>query len=212
MTEIGDIIKRERLQHRLSQRKLAMRASVSNTAISDMESGKIPRPSADLLVKVSRGLGIAVAPLFKAAGYLESEMILAERFTAVPIIGVIHAGNPLLAIQEKDGEEEVPTQIVQNGNYYFLRVRGDSMIGLGIMPDSLVLVRQCDEPVSAGAIGVVIEHRDDACVKIVKYDKDEVILRSANPDYPDRRIHRSNVQIIGEVVEVRTRFPLRPNA
>lgn len=211
MSEIGQIVKRERLQRRLSQRKMAQRAGLSNTAISDVESGKNPRPSADLLVKAARGLGIEVAPLLVASGYLEAEALPSERFVAVPIIGVIHAGNPLLAIQEKDGEEEVSLRQAQHGNHYFLRVRGDSMTGLGIMPGSLVLVRNSEGEVPAGAVAVVIEQREDACVKIVKYDRDEVILRSANPDFPDRRLHRSEVQIIGEVVEVRTRYPLRTN-
>jgi len=208
MSAVGQIIKQERQQRKLSQRKLALHAAVSNTAISDLESGKIPRPSADLLVKVAHGLDVEVAPLLAAAGYLDSEVWPPEHsFTTVPILGVIHAGNPLLAIQEQDGAEEVPMRLVRNGAYYFLRVRGDSMVGLGIMPGSLVLVRQSDEEVPAGTIAVVIENRDDACVKVVKYDHDDVILRSANPDYPDRRQHRANVKIIGQVIEVRTSIP-----
>jgi len=207
MSAIGQLVKREREKRGWTQRQLAIYAGVSNTAISDMESGKSPRPSADLLVKVSRGFGIDVAPMLVATGYLDSTAMPRDRFVTVPIIGVIRAGPPLMAIQEEDGGEEVPEHTVKSEGYYFLRVRGDSMTGLGIMPGSLVLVRPAVE-VPSGAIAVVIENRDDACVKIVKYDGDRVILRSANPDYPDRRIPREEMQVIGEVVEVRTKLPL----
>ncbi|MHB9110767.1 MAG: LexA family protein [Armatimonadota bacterium] len=207
MTAIGELLKREREKRGWTQRQLAIYAGVSNTAISDTESGKSPRPSADLLVKVSRGLGIDVAPLLVATGYLDSTAMPRERFVTVPIIGIIRAGPPLMAIQEEDGGEEVPEHTVKSEGYYFLRVRGDSMTGLGIMPGSLVLVRPTVE-VPSGTVAVVIENRDDACVKVVKFDGDRVILRSANPDYPDRKLQCSEVQVIGEVVEVRTRLPL----
>jgi len=208
MSAIGQLIKREREQRGWTQRQLATCAEVSNTAISDVESGKTPRPTAGLLLKVAHGLHIEVAPLLAAAGYLESA--LRDRFVKVPIIGVIHAGPPALAIQEQggDGVEEVPEHTLKSGNYYFLRVRGDSMTGLGIMPGSLVLVHQVPE-VPSGAIAVVLEHQDDACVKIVKYENHHIILRSANPRYPDRRLPLDVVQVIGEVLEVRTKLPLQ---
>ena len=59
----------------------------------------------------------------------------------VPILGRVTAGMPILAVEEHIGY--VPFEpAAGGGEYYALRIRGDSMIGVGIMDDDLVIIRQ----------------------------------------------------------------------
>ena len=84
------------------------------------------------------------------AGYLEPNEHKSRALTPVsgpsmvprvPILGRVTAGMPILAVEEHIGY--VPFEpAAGGGEYYALRIRGDSMIGVGIMDDDLVIIRQ----------------------------------------------------------------------
>ncbi len=72
----------------------------------------------------------------------------------VPILSRVTAGMPILAVEEHIGD--VPFEpAAGGGEYYALRIRGDSMIGVGIMDDDLVIIRQ-------DITGAQRRHRDRA--------------------------------------------------
>jgi transcriptional regulator with XRE-family HTH domain len=68
---IAEIIKRLREEKHYSQRKLASLSGVSNTEISRIENGQRPKPSPDVLKKLSPHLGIDYNNLMNIAGYIE---------------------------------------------------------------------------------------------------------------------------------------------
>jgi len=115
----------------------------------------------------------------------------------VPILGRVTAGMPILAVEEHIGY--VPFEgAVGGGEYYALRIRGESMIGVGIMDGDLVIVRQ-DLSARNGDI-VIALLEDEATCKTLSVMPDGVWLLPENPAYPP--IDGTGCQILGVVKAV----------
>lgn len=115
----------------------------------------------------------------------------------VPILGRVTAGMPILAVEEHIGY--VPFEgAVGGGEYYALRIRGESMIGVGIMDSDLVIVRQ-DLSARNGDI-VIALLEDEATCKTLSVMPDGVWLLPENPAYPP--IDGTGCQILGVVKAV----------
>jgi len=123
------------------------------------------------------------------------------RRNQVPVVGSVAAGSPILA------EECIEDYITFDtdglaGEHFALRVRGQSMLGAGILPDDLVIVHQQQE-VRNGEI-VVALFEDEATVKTLRRKDGEVWLMPENDDYEP--IDGRHAQIIGKVVAVVRRY------
>ncbi len=70
MNSIGDYIKQQREQAKISLRQLAEQAGVSNPYLSQIERG-LRKPSAEILQQIAKGLRISAAALYVQAGILE---------------------------------------------------------------------------------------------------------------------------------------------
>jgi len=70
MSGIGDYIREQREQARISLRQLAEQAGVSNPYLSQIERG-LRKPSADILQQIAKGLRISAEALYVQAGILE---------------------------------------------------------------------------------------------------------------------------------------------
>ena len=119
----------------------------------------------------------------------------------IPILGTVAAGVPLYAEQNILGYEDVPGSLVKSGEYFFLIVRGDSMIGSRILPGDKVLIRK--QPlVENGEIALVLVNGDEATLKRVKYLDGTAILYPDNPSYSPMIYPVSDVEIVGYVAQV----------
>lgn len=117
----------------------------------------------------------------------------------VPLIGTIAAGAPLLAVENVETYLAVPEEIVRKSSGLFaLRVQGDSMTGDGILPGDLVIIRQQQSAESGELAAVLIG--DEATVKRLRIDDEQVTLIPSNPAYPPIRVERDGAAIIGKVV------------
>jgi repressor LexA len=100
----------------------------------------------------------------------------------VPVIGSVAAGTPILAEENIEGFVSISTSLAKRGgNYFLLRVRGDSMDEAGINDGDFVLVRQ--QAVAETGDRVVALIDDEATVKEFHPQDDVVVLkpRSSNP-------------------------------
>lgn len=120
--------------------------------------------------------------------------------TIVPIIGAIRAGTPLLARETVEGYKATPKENVQAGDYFYLRVKGDSMAGR-IQEGDLVLIR-CQEEVENGEIAVVMVNDEEATLKRVYRTNGQLVLQSDNTNYAPIIIDSGEVRICGKVVKV----------
>ena len=115
----------------------------------------------------------------------------------VPIVGNVAAGSPILA-QECIEDYLTFDTGSRSGEFFALRVRGESMLGVGILPDDLVVVRR-QQTANNGEI-VVALIGDEATVKTFKKQNGEIWLLPANPDY--QPIDGRECEVLGKVVAV----------
>ena len=118
----------------------------------------------------------------------------------LPLIGAIAAGGPMLA--EQDIEEYVPMPATTKGDF-LLRVKGESMIEVGILDGDLVIVQRAQDARN-GEIVVALagddESADEATVKTFYREKGRVRLQPENASLEP--IFAAHVQILGRVVGV----------
>lgn len=119
----------------------------------------------------------------------------------VPVVGNVAAGSPIWA--EECIEDYVSFQTGPHPEEYFaLKVRGESMLHAGILPDDLVVVHR-QEQASSGEI-VVALFEDEATVKTLSRKDGKVWLLPENPDYSP--IDGTMAQILGKVVGLIRRY------
>lgn len=111
----------------------------------------------------------------------------------IPIVGVVTAGLPILAVENQEG-----TMAWDAPGCFALRIRGDSMIGAGILDGDKVVVR----PQSTADDGQIVVARlgDEATVKRLRRRQGEIWLMPENENYSP--INGSDAEIIGVVKAV----------
>ena len=123
------------------------------------------------------------------------------RENQVPVLGDVAAGSPILA-QECIEEYLTFDTGGLSGEHFALRVRGESMLYAGILPDDLVVVHR-QETFREGDI-VVALFEDEATVKTLHRENGHIWLLPENPDY--QPIDGEGAALLGRVVAVIRRY------
>ena len=119
----------------------------------------------------------------------------------VPIVGSVAAGSPILAQECIEDYLTFDTQGM-SGEHFALRVRGESMLGAGILPGDLVVVHRQQEAYSGEIVVALFE--DEATVKTYRVKDGRVWLMPENPEY--QPIDGTYAEIIGKVAAVVRRY------
>lgn len=127
----------------------------------------------------------------------------------IPVFGTVRAGIPLDAITDILDYEEIPQEMARQGEYFGLRVKGDSMLP-DIREDDIVIVRQQPD-VENGDTAIVLINGDEATVKRVTKSSAGLTLIPANSQYAPMvysmlDVATLPVKILGKVVEIRRRL------
>ena len=120
-------------------------------------------------------------------------IVTTQRPGQIPVIGVVTAGIPILAVENQEG-----TLTWDAPGCFALRVRGDSMINAGILSGDLVIVRP-QQSADDGQI-VVARIEDEATVKRLHRRKGKIWLMPENDNYDP--IDGTEAEIIGLVKAV----------
>lgn len=115
----------------------------------------------------------------------------------VPVVGNVAAGTPILAQECIEDYISFDTG-GKDGEYFALRVRGESMLNAGILPGDLVVVHQQREAHNGEIVVALLE--DEATVKRLNRKNGEVWLMPENPDY--QPIDGRYATILGKVSAV----------
>jgi len=127
----------------------------------------------------------------------------------VPVLGDVPAGIPLEAIQDVLDWEEISEEMARAGEYFALRIRGDSMEPKFSEGDVVIVRKQ--EAVDNGQVAVVMVNGNDATVKKFYKTPAGVMLVGNNPTFPPlnytpEQVEQLPVRVIGRVVELRAKF------
>jgi repressor LexA len=117
---------------------------------------------------------------------------------AVPVIGDIAAGTPIMAAEHVDDLLRLPRELTGRGTVFALRVRGDSMIEAAICDGDTVVVRQQQEAHSGQIVAAMID--EEATVKVYRRRGGHVLLEPRNPAY--EVIDGDRATVLGVVVSV----------
>ncbi len=102
-----------------------------------------------------------------------------ERETVnVPVIGTVAAGQPLLATESIVDYFPIPVEYMPNAETFFLKVKGDSMINVGIFDGDCVLVRRQNTARNGDTVVALIE--DSATVKTFYKENGYIRLQPEN--------------------------------
>lgn len=116
--------------------------------------------------------------------YDSSNNVVQELGVKVPIVGTIAAGTPILATENIEDYEFVPARVIKpNHNYFFLRVKGDSM-NMRFQNGDIVLIDQIPN-LEDGEIGAFLVNSETATLKKLSRKNGLIILNpmSTNPTH-----------------------------
>lgn len=168
--------------------------------LSQYVSGKV-EPGQDKVFILSKALGVDPAWIMG--------LDVVEAFSnsvMIPVYGSIPAGIPLEAIEDIQGQVDIPTDWLKGGKEYIaLQVKGDSMYPKYLDGDLVIILVQSD----------CESYQDCACyvngfnatLKTVVKGIDKIELKPYNPNYPPQTYqHPGEVVIIGVVKELRRKL------
>lgn len=212
---LGDLIKEYRREHGYSMDQFAKMSGLSKAYISILERNVNPVnnkpviPSLETIKAVAQAINMDFNDVIAVLDGNQPVSLKDEpeippgfepmpKMKKVPLIGAIACGDPITAMENREGEIDVPEDIRCD---FALRCKGNSMIGAGIHDGDAVYIRIQPE-VENGQIAAV-RIGDEATLKRVYLHTDYIELRPENPDYESiirRREEMNDVHIEGKAV------------
>ena len=123
----------------------------------------------------------------------------------IPVLGKIAAGTPVEAIQNEVSRIPLPSNLEKNGEYFGLKIQGDSMIDAGINEGDTVIVKKTDTA-DNGKIVVALIDDNEAMLKRIRRKGKTVALESANKNYETKIFGPDRVKVQGILVSLYRNF------
>lgn len=207
-------VKELRKLNNISQQKLASMLNVHQTAISQWETGRTS-PDIQTANTMAKLFNVTLDYLLGSEVSTKSTPTSPKsRATRIPVYGCVAAGIPIEAIDnfdstDPDDWEEIDEHMSKDGEYFALRIKGDSMEPKMSSGDVVIVRKQPD--VENGDVAIVCINGDEATCKKIKKTPEGVMLISLNPAYEPMFYSKKQVEelpltIIGRVVELRAKF------
>ena len=128
----------------------------------------------------------------------EGKKAIGVKPTEIPVVGVVTAGQPILAVEDIEDYFPLPPDLENDaGDLFMLRVHGESMINAGILNGDNVIVRK-QSSATNGEIVVAMTDENEATVKRFYKEKDHYRLQPENDNMAP--IILNSVHILGKVV------------
>ncbi len=128
----------------------------------------------------------------------DSFQMVRTEMVSLPVVGTVAAGQPILAQQNIETYFPVPAEYVPRGESFVLKVKGDSMINIGIFNGDSLLVERCDTARNGEVIVAMVD--DSATVKTFYKENGHIRLQPENDSMDP--IIVPDCQIIGKVFGV----------
>ena len=193
--------------HKTTVYRVAKATGIPNSTFTDWKNGR-SCPKADKLIKIADFFGLSLDGLLgrelenssDIAGYMS---VKARKM--VPVIGEIRAGSPIITDETLLGHEFADVNSADD--YFYLKIRGDSMKDCGIIDGCLVLFHKQSYAQSGDIVACLV---DGNCATIKRFDQQgrAVYLRPENKDYAPLRLstddfESGSARILGVASEVK---------
>lgn len=202
---MGTIIKKRREQLGISQEQLAnILGYKSRSSINKIELNHTDLPQSKI-VALAKALSVTPAYLM---GWEDLEQPTPKSngypTVRIPVLGDVAAGVPILAQQDIIGYEDIPADMAKTGEYFGLKIKGDSMEPK-IHDNDIVIVKSMSDAENNDIVIAMINN-EAVCKRLVKYTN-SLVLRSLNSNYDDIELHPDDdIHILGVVIESRSKF------
>lgn len=188
-------------ENNISRKKLASELNVAYTTVTDWINGKtVPRN--DRLKNLATFFHTTVDDLLSQNSDIPTNIISIDEWEKVPIVGTIACGMPILATENIEGYQLLPSNLLSyKKDLFILKCKGDSMQPT-IKNGSLVVIHQ--QPfVEDNEIAAVLIN-DEATLKRIKHSDDgHIILIPDNRDYnPIILDQKNDNRIIGKAINI----------
>ena len=195
-------IKSAREDLKLTKRELAKRIGVHESSINKYEKGLVDIPLSKIS-ELSRVLNVTEAYLM---GWEDEQKLQGLK---IPVLGTVAAGIPISAVEDILDYEEVPQSWENQGEFFALKLKGDSMEPRMESGDVVIVKQQSDA--NSGDTVIVLVNGDDATCKKLQKTDNGIMLVSTNPKYPPMFYSTEDIQtkpvvILGKVVELRQKY------
>lgn len=208
----GDLLALYRGKAGLTQRELADRLGIQYQQVSAYERD-LTFPRKGRLIQICEILNAPYPELAEAKFHTQNPGLPEEAFPyesrrrlpPIPLIGLAAAGKGLFP--NIDGTAAAAADYLDRPDdlrdepVYGVRVYGDSMIPV-VKPGSIVIA-SLEASCQNGDLAVVVTQDGEAMIKLVYYKGEELLLRSTNPAFPDRRVPRRDILHLHPVVYIR---------
>lgn len=188
-------------KYEITQLELSKRLGVGTTSVYNWCNGiKTPRmDKVDAMCKIFH---------CKRSDLME-DTETSVKSNVIKVLGRVAAGIPIEAITDIVDEEEISEELARTGEFFGLKISGDSMEP-DIHNGDTVIVRKQEDAESDEIVIALVNGNDGVCKRLKKYN-DSIALISLNPNYEpmyfnQEEISEKPVQIIGKVVELRRKL------
>jgi len=184
--------------------KVCTELGLSTSSTSNWKSGKMPNYNS--LKKLADYLGVSVDFLISEDN---GEVNVSGKGVKIPVIGIVHAGLPVEAVEEILDFEELTPELAASGEFMALRISGDSMEPRICAGDVVIVRRQ--PTAENGDVCVVMVNGDEATLKKIQRTDDGMVLIPFNSNYApmfftNKQIEQLPVTILGKVIENRQKY------
>ena len=219
----------ERINHIMKEKKLRQidvlnlakpfqekyKIKFSKSHLSQYVNGK-SNPDNEKIFLLSKVFGVTEAwllgydvPRYERSEENKTNQSQQSQGFKIPVLGNVAAGIPISAVEDILDYEEVPASWQSQGEFFALRIKGDSMQPK-IDDGAVVIVRQQSDANSGDTVIALVNGDDATCKKLEKTDNG-IMLVSTNPKYPPMFFTKEDivtkpVVILGKVVELRSKF------
>lgn len=129
------------------------------------------------------------------------ELTKPSEMVKIPLLGTIAAGQPIEAVQEKEVVAVSKEKLPHDGNFYALKVSGNSMFEDNINDGDYIIVKQQNTAENGQNVVALIENND---VTLKKYynEHNQIRLQPANKSYPPIFVKHTDIQIQGIMIDI----------
>lgn len=185
----------------LKDANVAQAVGISRGAMSHWKAGEY-KPKYETMSKIANVLGVSVEYLMTGGATSPVEV----SSVSIPILGYVAAGVPISAITDILGEVTISEHMAKRGEFFALKIKGDSMSPQ--IPEGDIVIVRSQPDVESGDVAVVQIDGEEATCKKVQVLENGILLQPLNPAYnavfySAAEIENKPVTIIGKVMESR---------